>query len=77
MSPFQIDILVWYYSHADDHPVFHNNPVPISHETLGFFMDNNLIEHAPHEHGLYKITDRGRCFVDHICALELPVWGMV
>lgn len=76
MSPFEIDIVVWYYGHADDHPVLKRDP-PILAETMKWFLDADLLRPSiSDQNQAYKLTDRGRCWVEHICSLELPVWRM-
>ncbi len=79
MSPFELDILLWYRGHCDDHPVFLENP-PILDETRDFFLRNHLLEinqaNPNKPTANYKLGDRGHVFIDYIERLPLPEWKM-
>lgn len=72
MTPFELDVLLHYYGHADDHPHMFNPP-PIWRETiLRFIQEAVLQENAVINGQLYSLTERGRCYIDYILALPLP-----
>lgn len=77
MTPFELDILLHYYSCAGDHPVVQNNP-PIWSETREMFLKYGLLSIATEGTATYKRTERLTVYIDHICSLPLPVqeWRM-
>ena len=74
MTPFELDILLHYYGHADDHPVVNARP-PIWEGTLEAFLSEGLLEGIlKTEHGAtIRLTDRGRAYIDYVLAVPLPV----
>lgn len=80
MSPYCIAILLHYYgtsTDAEDTPEIVRNP-PIYRETMDWFLREGLLsERGIDGQGrLYRITDRGICYVEHLIAQPLPVWRM-
>ncbi len=80
MSPFELDILLHYYSRRDDHPVLADNP-PIWTSTRGKMKSDGLLgENDPVKVGepLYYLTERGKVYIEAILSLPLPVqqWVM-
>lgn len=75
MTPFEIDILLWYYGHADDHPVTVNNP-PIWAETREMFYREQLLMKGRTGKTAHQLTERGTVYVEGLQALPLPVWRM-
>jgi len=72
MSPFQLGILLHYYSCLDEAEEVKRNP-PILEETMQQFVADGLLEPATHDHGAsWQCTDKGKFFVEYICALPLP-----
>lgn len=72
MTPFELDILLWYYCNAEDHRAVINN-VPIWPETRKWMMDEKLIEPALGEKRTYKLTERGIVYIEHLLTIKLPV----
>lgn len=80
MTPFELDILLHYYAHVDDHPVMFDRP-PIWPETRDAFKAQGLLaEKDPDSDrkALYHLTNRGRAYIEAILAMPLPVqvWVM-
>lgn len=78
MSPFELDILIWYYAHTIDHDVVRDCP-PIWPETRNYFIREKLLETPGTRWGCtYQIGERGKVFLDHILNLPLPssTWRM-
>lgn len=74
MSPYELGIMLHYYAHVDDHESVIRNP-PIWGETCSRFQDNDLIECVPREEvkdAVYRITSRGRAFVEALEDVPLP-----
>lgn len=80
MTPFQIDIMLHYYTRADD---WRNgdHSAPICKETFDWFLDQGLLTHANFhverfEDGTikarWKLTDRGLAYVEAIKQVPLP-----
>jgi hypothetical protein len=72
MTPFELDILFYYYSHADDHPVVTENP-PIWVQTRDWFIDQNLLQHGGAFDRAYSITERGQFYINEVLKIPLPV----
>lgn len=73
MTPFELDILLHYYGCADDHPVVQRNP-PIWPETRDAFLETELMEFAvPGESATYRLTARGKAYIEYVLAVPLPV----
>lgn len=74
MTPFELEILLHYYSRADDHPVMFQNP-PIWPETRDRFMDNALLAKSPvgYMSPAYVLTNRGHAFIRDVLKTPLPV----
>ena len=76
MSPYQLGILLHYYTRADDYPDV-ISPPPIWRETIDGFKRDDLLKDSRNEaDASYEITQRGRVFVEGLCNLPLPVWRM-
>lgn len=73
MTAFKLRILLHYYSSPTDYP---DRSMPIWNETIGELMNAGLVEYNPDEHGLYKRTDKLKCYIDYILELPLPEWSM-
>lgn len=78
MTPFELDILLHYYGHADDHPVVENNP-PVWRETLDAFKSERLLQDEPcvappgYPQRTYRLTERGQAYVAFVLAVPLPI----
>ena len=77
MSPLKINILLYYYAHADDFPdIISNSQVDI----LSEFISNGIIEQDVEREPIYKLTDRGVCYVEGIIyvasQLSYPKWSI-
>ena len=71
MTPFEMEILIWYYCRADDHPVIERNP-PIWPETLKHFLDEELLmkSHIPGQ--TYTATPRCAAYVKSLLRVPYP-----
>lgn len=74
MTPYEIDILLWYYARCEDHPDLERNP-PVWRPTIAEFMDRGLLS-TPHTERCYELTPRGKAYVDALQRVPLPeqVW---
>ena len=75
MTPFELDILLHYYSCGGEHEAVRDN-VMIWPETRTWFLENGLLEAWDGDHQSYRTTARANCLIEHILALPLPVWTM-
>ena len=84
MTPLELDILIHHYGRATD---FRDGDfsAPAVRDAIDRFRDvDNLIETIPNEEkGLrgracYRLTERGRIFVEHLQSIPLPepTWTM-
>lgn len=74
MSPYEIGVLLHYYSSACDHDDIHKNP-PIWRPTIEKFIADGLLESPGHDHWhrTYRLTERGKFYVvEGLCAIPLP-----
>jgi len=76
VTPFEIDVLLWYHARAGDHPKMAENP-PVWRPTINSFMELDLLEPMPKDdrtwNACYRITERGDFYVRHgLCAVPLP-----
>ena len=81
MTPFEFDILLWYRAHACDHKVTYDNP-PVWEQTRQWFIEAELLEQVQTDdarQALYRLTERGRVFIDAALQTKLPQkrWVMV
>ena len=73
MTPFELDILLHYYSLAGDHEVVRNNP-PVWKETRGFFLESGLLMNDTGAINCsYCLTDKGHAYIEAILEVPLPV----
>ncbi len=75
MTPFELDILLHYYAIREDHPVVDRQP-PIWPETCDAFLNEGLIEIIPvvqRQYCTYRLTERGKAYIEHVLAVPLPV----
>lgn len=75
MVPYEIDILLHYYSRCEDHEDIVRDP-PVWRPTMLRFIEQGLIEHSPGDGVTYALTDRGKCYVEALQRVPLPVWSM-
>lgn len=86
MTPLEIDIMLHYYSCAND---WRNgdHTAPICKETFGWFLDQDLLKcsnfHVERfEDGTlkarYEVTERGRAYVEALKQVPLPtqIWAV-
>ncbi len=83
MTPYEIDLILWYYSRAEDHPDVKRDP-PIFQPTMRAFLHDELLRylaeterHQKHPMS-YEITERGQAYVEALMRVPLPVqrWVM-
>jgi hypothetical protein len=72
MTPFEIDVLLHYYTRPTDHEVLQRNP-PIWTETRTRFVADGLLEVSSNRCTAFKITDRGRAYVEALQRVPLPI----
>lgn len=79
MTPFELDILLHYYSSSSEHEAVRNN-VPAWADTREMFSEEGLIRAIDNGRfsASYELTDRGKCYIEHILSLQLPtqIWSM-
>jgi len=81
MTPYELHILLHYYSCAGDYT---GRGEPILEETLEHFVDIGMLRDRHEARGAidantarYEATDRLRCYARYICNLPLPEWSML
>ena len=75
MTPFELDILLHYYSCIDDHEVTRRNP-PIWPSTMAALKECGLLaerEEPLSDQSLYYLTDRGHAYIEAVLEVPLPV----
>lgn len=77
VSPYEIDILLWYHTRAEDHPDTERQP-QIWRPTMQRFLEQGLLEFiSEHERDatypmMYRPTDRCRAYCEALCSVPLP-----
>ena len=72
MTPFEIDILMWYHVRTVDHECV-NNPPPIWKETVDKFLEEGLLLFGSKEDStMYVIAPRGEAYCRSLCRVPLP-----
>lgn len=74
MTPYEIDVLLWYSARCEDHPDMIRNP-PVWRPTVDQFKALDLLVLASKEMSrgtCYELTDRGRVYVEALQAVPLP-----
>lgn len=73
MSPYEIELLLWYHCRPMDHEDMGRNP-PVWQPTIQRFKQLELLEDDPRGNQAYRLTERGHFYVtDGLCKVELPV----
>ena len=78
MTPYEIDIVLWYYVRVGDHPDIQRNP-PVWRPTVDGFIDNGLLLISKGRMDVvYVLSERGRAYVEALQRVRLPVqtWVM-
>jgi len=79
MTPLQIEILLWYHSRMTDFREGDFSAPAVRAAIDAFRDETKLIETIPREklatnvNYTYRLTDRGRAYVDALMTLPLPV----
>ena len=78
MTPFELDILLHYYTRIGDHPVVAANPLIWPETREDFLREELLARTTEGSYSAYVITDRARAYIKAVLALPLPVkqWVM-
>lgn len=76
MTPYAIEILLWYYARVADHPNV-DDPPPIWKETLAMFLCYDLLTPSgvagpPSCLAKYQLTDRGSAYVHALMRVPFP-----
>ena len=72
MVPYELDVAVWYYCRAEDHPSMERD-APMWRQTVERFLAEGLLV-TPGSHDMvYGPTDRLRAFVEALEQTPLPV----
>jgi hypothetical protein len=83
MTPFEIDVLMHYHCHADDHKCV-ISPPPIWRTTIDRFIEEDLIELVPEAERTrghltsftsfqtYRLTERGHAYCESLKRVPLP-----
>lgn len=71
MSPLSCEILLHYYSRAED---FRSGDfsAPAVRDSIDWFLKESMLERDGGDMA-YRITERGRAWVDHILSRPFPV----
>jgi hypothetical protein len=73
MTPYEIEVMLWYYCRCEDHEDMSRNP-PVWRPTIDQFMrDGMLVAGSDRNDMCYSITERGKAYVDHLCAVQIPI----
>jgi DNA-binding PadR family transcriptional regulator len=79
MTPYEFEVLLWYYTRTVDFPDMETNP-PIWKPTFDKFISEKLIEYESQTtiDSCYRITERGKVWLEHVLNTPLPVqqWVM-
>lgn len=78
MRPIEIEILIHYYTRADDYREG-DFSAPAIREIIDSFSagPDSLIERSTHRGQCYTVSDRGRVYVEALMAVPLPVRAWV
>ena len=80
MSPYEIDVALWYHARPSDHPDLERNP-PIWRPTIDWFLKEELLTRDSEEarkFGMrYFPTSRLKAFVYGLQQVPLPSWTVV
>lgn len=71
MTPYEIEILLFYYTRAGDHPTVFENP-PIWRETAEKFLSTDLLVARDTGTEAYGLTERGRVYCESLTRVPLP-----
>jgi len=72
ISPFQVRILLHYYTTPGDAEEVLRNP-PILPSTMEWFIENGLLEHCHDGTASFQITDKGTFYVrEGLLSVPLP-----
>lgn len=80
MTPFEIDILLWYHCRAEDHPVVTDGRARqegLARETIQSFLDRGLLRLMAPRSDMqprlaYALTDRGDAYCRALQLVPLP-----
>ncbi len=73
MSPYEIDVLLWYHCRCVDHPDRLRVP-PVWNPTIEKFFRDGLITHSENKELAYELTEKGHFYVtEGLCKVPLPV----
>ena len=71
MTPYEINVLLYYYSRVDDHEDIHRQP-PIWEPTIEALMADGLLQCAGDGERAYKLTERGEAYIDALQRVPPP-----
>lgn len=73
MSPYELEVCLWYYARACD---WENMDSPFWERVRERFLKEELLKPSSKENRMYEKTERLDAFVIGLCALPLPkkVW---
>lgn len=71
MTPLQIDIMLHYYAMGDDYREG-DFSAPAVKESIDWLDDERMILRTLSGNPQYRITDKGRAYVDYLCSVPLP-----
>jgi hypothetical protein len=71
MSPLEVQIMLHYRCISED---FRDLDAPAIREAIDNFIDENMLtEGSQWPNCRYSITEKGRAYVEMVCALKVPV----
>jgi hypothetical protein len=71
MTPYEIDVLLWYYTRPGDHPDVQRDP-PVWRPTIQNFIVDGLLSQMVSETSVYVLTDRGAAYCQALQQVPLP-----
>lgn len=71
MTPYEMDILLYYHCRVDDHPDIERQP-PVYTPTMQSLVADGLITLAGVEGRFYEMTPRGHAYCESLKRVPLP-----
>jgi len=75
MTPLQIEIMLHYYAMGDDYRECDFSAPAVREAIDNFILVTEMLRASTPEEGYdpaYRITDKGRAYVDYLCSVPLP-----
>lgn len=73
ITPLTIEIMLWYYSRATEYGERDANfNAPAVQDTIQFLKDSGMLENSVSATPVYRITEKGRCWIDALTSVQFP-----